>query len=272
VETVVAKLRRGLPVASPTVLTYADGNFARDARRADLPQRLLVDGQWLVLTLCLLGVVIVTIRERRGRNGDLRGSKGWIAPVIMAIGLFGAGVLTWAIYELPALSIIPPEKIVEGATDGVFTPDVAGMTREEQALTARGEYLFKVASCAFCHNPNGSGGLKISWRPIGTLWVRNITSDRDTGIGAWTDAAIARAIRSGLTPDGRVLHWQGMIWDHASNWDEEDIRAIVTYLRKIPPVKHAIPPVRPPAPDDCAIYTFWVRPSRAPGCEGQGPL
>jgi len=61
-----------------------------------------------------------------------------------------------------------------------------------------------------------------SWRPFGTLWSRNITSDARTGIGAWTDQQIVRAIRSGITPDGRTLHWQGMIWDHASNWDEED--------------------------------------------------
>jgi nicotinate dehydrogenase subunit B len=140
------------------------------------------------------------------------------------------------------------------------------LTPEERAMTARGQYLFEVASCAFCHGPNGSGGLKVSWRPLGTLWVRNITPDRDTGIGAWSDAAIARAIRSGLTPDGRALHWQGMIWDHASNWDEEDIRALVAYLRKIPPVRHAVPPTRPPSPDDCEIYTFWVTPSTTAGC------
>jgi len=61
-----------------------------------------------------------------------------------------------------------------------------------------------------------------SWRPFGTLWSRNITSDARTGIGAWTDQQIVRAIRSGITPDGRTLHWQAMIWDPASNWDEED--------------------------------------------------
>jgi len=133
-------------------------------------------------------------------------------------------------------------------------------------MTARGRYVFTVASCAFCHNPDGSGGLKVSWRPFGTLWVRNITPDRETGIGTWSDAAIARAVRSGLTPDGRVLHWQGMIWDHASNWDEEDIRALIAYLRKIPAVRHAIPPVGPPSSDDCEVYTFWVSSSRSAGC------
>jgi hypothetical protein len=69
-----------------------------------------------------------------------------------------------------------------------------------------------------------------------------------------------------MTPEGRILHWQGMIWDHASNWDEEDVRALVAYLRALPPVRRAIRPARPPAADDCAIYTFWVARSTSDGC------
>ena len=117
-----------------------------------------------------------------------------------------------------------------------------------------------------CHGTDGSGGLKVSWAPLGTLWVRNITPDSTTGLERWSDAQIARAIRAGVSRDGRALHWQGMIWDHASNWDEEDIRALIAYLRKIPAVRHAIPPVGPPSSDDCEVYTFWVSSSRSAGC------
>jgi mono/diheme cytochrome c family protein len=263
VETVVSKALRPLPAANPTVLTYADGNFARSARRAERPQQGLIAAQWLVLALGAASFFVITIRDRRWP----RTTTGWIGAGFATLGLFAGGTLIWMFYELPALSFIPPEQIVQGATAGIPTPDPAHLTPEERAMTARGQYLFEVASCAFCHNPNGSGGQKISWRPFGTLWVRNITPDVDTGIGAWTDSAIARAIRSGVTPDGRVLHWQGMIWDHASNWDEEDIRSLVAYLRKIPPVRRAVPPARPPSPDDCEIYTFWVGPSSVAGCK-----
>ncbi len=76
------------------------------------------------------------------------------------------------------------------------------------------------------------------------------------GIGRWSDVKIGRAIRNGVTPEGRTLHWPGMIWDHASNWDEEDIRAVIAYLRILPPVQRRIPSATPPSPDDCAIYTF----------------
>jgi hypothetical protein len=58
-----------------------------------------------------------------------------------------------------------------------------------------------------------------------------------------------------------------MTWDLLSNLDEEDVRAIIAYLRMLPPVAKAIPPARPPAPDDCAVYTFFLRGRLdQPGC------
>jgi len=57
-----------------------------------------------------------------------------------------------------------------------------------------------------------------------------------------------------------------MTWDHISNWDEEDIRALIAYLRVLPPVRKKVPDDRPPAPDDCEVYTFWTTVSAGPGC------
>lgn len=136
----------------------------------------------------------------------------------------------------------------------------------QAALVERGRYLFTVDSCALCHGNDASGGFKISWKPMGTLWMRNLTSDRNTGIGAWSDQQIARAIRSRVSRDGHALHWQGMPWDHASNWDEEDVRALIAYLRLLPPVRKQIPANRTPSSDDCEVYTFWTTPSSSPGC------
>jgi mono/diheme cytochrome c family protein len=140
-------------------------------------------------------------------------------------------------------------------------------TPERAALIKRGQYLFTVASCSFCHGNDGRGGSKISWKPFGTLHAENITSDPETGIGEWSDEQIARAIRSGVTRKGRQLHWQGMIWDLLSNMDEEDVRAVIGYLRTLPPVKNAIPEARAPEADDCDIYSFFVSGEmRTPGC------
>jgi hypothetical protein len=51
-----------------------------------------------------------------------------------------------------------------------------------------------------------------------------------------------RAIRSGVTPEGGVLHWQGMVWDHASNYHEEDVRALICLC-----ARHAAGPTGDPA-------------------------
>ena len=182
---------------------------------------------------------------------------------MLAVLAVAGGVL----YEWPQLTVIPSEQIVAGATASIFNPARSALGSDSrEAMVERGRYLFTVGSCALCHTNDGSGGLKVSWKPFGTLWSRNLTSDRDTGLGAWTDAQISRAIRSGVSRSGHVLHWQGMTWDHASNWDEEDIRSLIAYLRVLPPVQQQIPADRPPAPDDCAIYTFWTVASRRPGC------
>jgi mono/diheme cytochrome c family protein len=265
VETVVAKIVAGLPAAGPTRLSYADGNFGVTTVGAprDLVQRILVAGQWLVL---LGGAVLFLLAGPADRRVP-HGMRGWIRAAGTVAGLVVLGVVGAVLYATPTLSVIPPEQIAAPIARAVPQPNPAVLaTPEQAALAARGRYVFAVASCALCHGTDGRGGLKVNWVPFGTLWVRNITPDSATGIGAWSDAQVARAIRAGVSRDGRALHWQGMIWDHASNWDEEDIRALIVYLRGLPPVRHAIPAPRPPASDDCDVYTFWVTPSTVPGC------
>jgi mono/diheme cytochrome c family protein len=265
VETIISKLTRPLPAANPTVLTYADGNFGdtKPGLPRDLIQRVLVGGQWLVLIAGAVAFILAGPPEHRFPSRV----RGWLLTVLAGVGLFVCGLIGLAVYRLPALRIIPPEQIANAVTASIPKPDPATLSSPEQAaLVERGRYLFTVASCAFCHGNNGSGGSKISWAAFGTLWTRNISSSPVTGIGAWSHAEIARAMRSGVTPDGRMLHWQGMIWDHASNWDEEDLRALLAYLRALPPVQREIPPARPPTVDDCVVYTFWVAKSATPGC------
>ncbi len=263
-ETIVTKVSRGLPRAAPTVLTYADGNFAQrgDVAR-DLPQRLLIWAQWLVLLGGIVAFVVAAPPERRLP----RGTRGWLATIVVLLALGVVGVVASALYGVPALRVIPAEQIAANITGSIPPVDRARLQGVEQAVLAeRGKYIFTVASCALCHENDGGGGKKVSWKPFGTLWARNISSDSATGIGRWSDAEIARAVRSGISRDGRVLHWQGMIWDHASNWDEEDIRAVIAYLRQLAPVSRAVPPPRPPAPDDCEVYTFWIASSSTYGC------
>ncbi len=261
-ETILAKLPRPAPAFSPTFLTYGDGNWgSRDGGLSrDLPQTLLIGGQWAVLVLGIVAFVFGPPREHRFP----RRVRGWILAILALLGLALVWLFGSLLYDLPQVNVIPPGVVARPMP----TPNLANATTPEKtALVERGAYIYTIASCALCHGENGRGGAKISWRPMGTIWARNISPDPETGIGNWGDAQIARAIRSGVSRDGYPLHWQGMIWDHLSNWDEEDIRAVITYLRSLPPVKNRVPADRPPAPDDCAVYTFWLTAASAYGCE-----
>jgi mono/diheme cytochrome c family protein len=265
VETIVSKLTRPLPAVTTIKLSYADGRFGQTSGNAprEWPQTWLVRGQWLVLLVGAIWFLLAGPEEdRRPHTG-----KGWAKTIAALLGLGALGGLVYALYQLPLLGIIPPAQIVAGGTAGLPPIDSSRLgSTERVSLVARGRYIYSVASCALCHNPNGAGGLKVSWKPMGTLWVRNITPDVETGIGKWSDREISRAIRSGVSRDGYQLHWQGMVWDHASNWDEEDVRAVIAFLRTMPAVKHKVLPDRRPAQDDCEIYTFWTSASQEQGC------
>ena len=264
-ETLVVKLVSPLPEGRPRVLTYAAGNFGQPSLGSypDSPQQLLIGGQWVILLIGIIAFVFAGQQDRRFPKTV----KGWLLTGLGVLGIGVSGLLGYFLYYTPTLNIIPSETIAEGVTIGMPQLDQTKLSSpEEIALAARGQYLYKVISCNNCHGPDGSGGQKISWLPAGTHWTRNLTSHPKAGIGAWSDKEIARAIRSGVARDGRPLHWQGMIWDHASNLDEEDVRAIIAYLRYLPPVERKVPSFHHPEGSDCKRATIYLVEDMKPGC------
>jgi len=251
---VVMKLTRPLPATTPKALTYGDGNFAIDsAKGSSRVQTLLVYGQWIILALALVLFVFA---------GPRPGIKTSIAAVLV---LAGGGALLYLLSQWPAVRGLPPDPLVKAFNAGDVTPNTGGMPAERVRMVERGHYLYSV-SCALCHGTDGSGGTPLSWKPFGTLWTRNITAHPQAGVGAWSDRELERAIRSGVSRDGRQLHWQGMTWDQLSNLEEEDLRAIIAYVRLLPPVNRIVPLPRAPAADDCETYTFYLDKSDQPGC------
>ena len=100
--------------------------------------------------------------------------------------------------------------------------------------------------------------MKVNWRVFGTTYSRNLTPDRETGLGDWSVEEIRRAITSGIARDGRIMHWQAMPWDHFSNLTLEDLEALVFYLQRLKPAWSKIPPPEPPAPSDLPGDSFWL--------------
>jgi mono/diheme cytochrome c family protein len=120
----------------------------------------------------------------------------------------------------------------------------------DSANLARGEYLVNgPAHCSGCHRMKQDSaevvpGEKMPMAggnhfdtPLGKLFIPNITPDPETGIGNLTDGEIARALRYAVSRDGRALI-PAMPFTHIS---EEDMGAIISYLRAQDPVKNVVP-------------------------------
>lgn len=121
---------------------------------------------------------------------------------------------------------------------------------KDTAVIARGRHLvYSIAHCADCHSTANadsilktgqdvplSGGLLFNL-PVGKIYSKNITSDKETGIGNYTDAEIARALYYGVHPDGTAI-FDFMPFHNVS---EEDMAAIISYLRTQKPVKNNVP-------------------------------
>jgi cytochrome c553 len=127
---------------------------------------------------------------------------------------------------------------------------VLGSAAQAEAPVERGRYLFEsIAACGNCHTPPTpqgpdrtralAGGLKFD-EPFGVAIAPNITPDPETGIGKWTDAQIIAAIREGKRPDGSTIG-PPMPIELYRGLSDDDVRAMVAYLRTAKPVANKVP-------------------------------
>jgi mono/diheme cytochrome c family protein len=120
-----------------------------------------------------------------------------------------------------------------------------------QTPVERGSYLVNaVMACDGCHTPRTKAGFDMSRRfsggsqvwdtPAYTVRGTNITPDRETGIGAWTDDEIKRSLVDGVHRLGRPISPQ-MPFPFYKVLTPGDLEAIVAYLRTVPPVRNDVP-------------------------------
>jgi cytochrome c553 len=121
---------------------------------------------------------------------------------------------------------------------------------------ARGSYLVnQVMLCPACHTTRANGNIHLEPersdaflgggntyvdKNLGTLWIPNLTPDPETGLGAWKDDQVLRAIRDGVSRDGHFL-LPLMPYFSYQHLSDEDARAVVAYLRSIPPYRQPKP-------------------------------
>jgi mono/diheme cytochrome c family protein len=124
---------------------------------------------------------------------------------------------------------------------------LAGGVSSARAQTPleRGTYLMRgIVACGNCHTPKGPQGELPGLELAGgvdfhedafTAVAPNVTPDPETGIGKWTDAQIATAIREGKRPDGSIIGPPMPIALYR-NMADDDVNAVVAYLRSVKPV------------------------------------
>lgn len=129
---------------------------------------------------------------------------------------------------------------------------VLAQGKPDARLVERGRVLVEgVMACGNCHavrDPSGrlqpaqglSGGMVFN-EPMFRANAANITPDRDTGIGAWTDAQLAKAIREGVRPGGKPVIGPPMPIEFYRHIADSDLAAIVAYLRAQPAVRREVP-------------------------------
>lgn len=126
----------------------------------------------------------------------------------------------------------------------------AGQAAAQSALVQRGDYLMNtIMTCANCHSPKGppaavtgkdySGGL--TWdEPPFKVTASNITPDKETGIGSWSDTEIKNAVQHGKRPNGVPLA-EIMPSNFYEILTPRDLDSIVAYLKSLRPVRNKVP-------------------------------
>ena len=128
----------------------------------------------------------------------------------------------------------------------------------DAAMVRHGKYMVELLGCGACHTDGALIGAprtdrRLAGSRIGiaidspldrkfpaVTYPANLTPDPATGLGQWSDTDIARAIRAGTDRHGRRLR-AVMPWSGYARISDEDIAAIVAYLKSIPPVVHRVP-------------------------------
>jgi mono/diheme cytochrome c family protein len=170
--------------------------------------------------------------------------------VIVVIALAAA---VWIIRGPGPMAFSDGPKVALADYHGANPTGVPAALAQASAVE-RGAYLTRAADCEACHTAQGgkpfAGGLGINL-PFGTLYTTNITADKDTGIGNYSDQDFLNAVRRGIRHDG-VRLYPAMPYPSYSYMTDADALAIKAYLFSLPAV-HA------PAPANTLGFPFNQR-------------
>jgi mono/diheme cytochrome c family protein len=146
-----------------------------------------------------------------------------------------------------------------------FTFGAAAAAQSTQSFDRieRGRYLAVLSDCAACHTAPGgkpfAGGLVLQ-TPFGNLITPNITSDRETGIGDWTDAEFVAALHDGRGHDGKRLY-PAMPYPAYTKLSDDDVLAMRAYFKTVAPVSNKVVSNQLPFPlniREAMVFWNWL--------------
>jgi mono/diheme cytochrome c family protein len=172
---------------------------------------------------------------------------------VAVVGAIVAGGVTWYIRGPGPLAFSGGEK-VSLADYKAADPTGVPPSLRQASLVERGEYLARAADCMVCHTAPGgkqfAGGFPFKL-PFGTLYSTNITPDKETGIGNYTDQEFLDAMHKGVRRDGAHLY-PAMPYTSYTFVTDADALAIKAYL-------FSLKPIRSPAPENSLWFPFNQR-------------
>ncbi len=203
------------------------------------------------------------------RNASNRASWGALLLLQACWALSGCGAVAYPLQHYQA--VYTKAELETPAPDAAKLSQLSPTDAER---VAHGRYLVEITGCAGCHTDGAIVGEPNSTRQLagshlgiaytdpfrdsfpGVAYPSNLTPDPKTGLGHWTDAQIAAAIRKGDSAGGPG-HLIVMSWPLYQHMTDEDVEAIVAYLRSIPAIEHAVPARVEPGTRASTSYVYF---------------
>jgi mono/diheme cytochrome c family protein len=157
------------------------------------------------------------------------------------------------------------------AAAAVLGAALAGPPARADDAVTRGAYLVRVMGCNDCHTPGvflgkpdfskALAGSDVGFEVpgLGIHWGPNLTPDKETGLGKWSEAEIIAAFTRGVTPDGTRLI-PTMPYNDFAGLTAADQHAVAAYLMSLPPIHNAVPAATKPGEKAAAPYMTVIMP------------
>jgi|SRR5271170_1449623 len=148
----------------------------------------------------------------------------------------------------------------------------------DEAQVQRGKYLVTIAGCSDCHTPGaligktdmarylGGSDVGFAIPGLGVYYGQNLTPDKATGLGDWSNDQIVAAIRTGKRPDGGML-FPVMPYPALAHLTDEDAQAIVAFLKSLPAVTNKVPGPLGPKDNPAGLLSVIIPADKYPAVQ-----